>query len=161
LLIVNTNSITDAASQPPVEAPADNEIFELPGDEPEQPEAGGRELSEKEAMRVREEKYNGVNPNPTTPSKSSNRIVGHSPISPITPGTSTNMTTRTEESVISPVSAAAIHRTISQTLASNPRRKTVNGTEIEPISEATGLGIRSVEPAQNLIGHEKRFSWEA
>jgi hypothetical protein len=43
------------------EAPP-NAIFELPGDVPMESEADGRELSEKEAMRVREARYNGVEP---------------------------------------------------------------------------------------------------
>ncbi|KAH7093605.1 aspartic peptidase domain-containing protein [Paraphoma chrysanthemicola] len=47
---------------------ADNteaQIFEMPGCIPERPEAGGRQLSEKESMVVRERIYNGVDP--TTP----------------------------------------------------------------------------------------------
>lgn len=44
---------------------ATTEIYEMPGDMPELPEAGGRQLSEKETMVVRERIYNGVDPNGT------------------------------------------------------------------------------------------------
>jgi hypothetical protein len=50
---------------------ADNterQIFEMPGCIPERQEAGGRQLSEKESMVVRERVYNGVDPHsPTSP----------------------------------------------------------------------------------------------
>ncbi|KAF1848877.1 acid protease [Cucurbitaria berberidis CBS 394.84] len=38
-------------------------IYEMPGDMPERQEAGGRQLSEKETMVVRERMYNGIDPN--------------------------------------------------------------------------------------------------
>ena len=47
---------------------ADNterQIYEMPGDMPERQEAGGRQLSEKETMVVREKIYNGVDPSGT------------------------------------------------------------------------------------------------
>ena len=40
----------------------ERQIYEMPGDMPEPQEAGGRELSEKESMVVRERRYNGVDP---------------------------------------------------------------------------------------------------
>ena len=48
------------------------EVFEMPGDMPARQEAGGRQLSEKETMMVREARINGLDPNnnstsPTTP----------------------------------------------------------------------------------------------
>jgi hypothetical protein len=46
----------------PIQEAPSNAIFELPGDMPMNPEADSRELTEKEAMRVREAKYNGVEP---------------------------------------------------------------------------------------------------
>lgn len=49
---------------PPVEAEnTERQIFEMPGDIPDRAEAGGRQLSEKETMMVRERIYNGVDPN--------------------------------------------------------------------------------------------------
>lgn len=41
----------------------ERQIFEMPGDFPARVEAGGRQLSEKESMVVRERIYNGVDPN--------------------------------------------------------------------------------------------------
>lgn len=40
----------------------ERQIYEMPGDMPMLQEAGGRELSEKESMVVRERRYNGVDP---------------------------------------------------------------------------------------------------
>jgi len=46
----------------------ERQIFEMPGCIPERQEAGGRQLSEKESMVVRERVYNGIDPHsPTTP----------------------------------------------------------------------------------------------
>lgn len=46
----------------PVEADSkQKEIFEMPGDLPKIPEADGKQMSEKEALRKREERYNGTN----------------------------------------------------------------------------------------------------
>lgn len=48
---------------PAVEADnTERQIFEMPGDIPTRQEAGGRQLSEKESMMVREARYNGVDP---------------------------------------------------------------------------------------------------
>jgi hypothetical protein len=43
----------------------ERQIYEMPGDMPVLPEAGGRQLSEKESMVVRERMYNGVDPTGT------------------------------------------------------------------------------------------------
>lgn len=43
----------------------ERQIYEMPGDMPERQEAGGRQLSEKESMVVRERIYNGVDPSST------------------------------------------------------------------------------------------------
>ena len=43
----------------------ERQIYEMPGDMPVLPEAGGRQLSEKESMVVRERIYNGVDPTGT------------------------------------------------------------------------------------------------
>jgi hypothetical protein len=56
----------------------EREIYEMPGDMPKMQEADGRQFSEKEAMRVREERYNGIDPASATPTTPSER----SPISP-------------------------------------------------------------------------------
>jgi len=44
----------------PVEADSHKEIFEMPGDFPKILEADGKQMTEKEAMRKREERYNGI-----------------------------------------------------------------------------------------------------
>jgi hypothetical protein len=56
----------------------EREIFEMPGDMPKMQEADGRQMSEKEAMRKREERYNGVDPASATPTSPTEP----SPISP-------------------------------------------------------------------------------
>lgn len=48
---------------PLVEADTERQIFEMPGCIPTTVEAGGRQLTEKESMVVRERRYNGVDPN--------------------------------------------------------------------------------------------------
>lgn len=47
----------------------EQQIFEMPGDFPSRSEADSRQLSEKQAMMIREQKYNGTDPepSPTTP----------------------------------------------------------------------------------------------
>jgi hypothetical protein len=65
---------------------ADNteaQIFEMPGCIPERQEAGGRQLSEKESMVVRERIYNGVDP--TTPDVSPTAYDAPRRLAPISP----------------------------------------------------------------------------
>jgi hypothetical protein len=89
VIILEANHIATKPALEPVEAPADV-IFELPGDIPKCPEADGRQVTEKEAIRIREERYNGVDAAATT-----------SPISPMTPGSQTsNSNDNTISSVI-------------------------------------------------------------
>lgn len=87
---------------------ADNnepQIYEMPGDIPVCQEAGGRQLSEKETMVVRERLYNGVDPHgtpqvsptlqesprrlapisPTQITLVNDRLPGHPGVSPVTP----------------------------------------------------------------------------
>jgi hypothetical protein len=157
-----------------VEAP-NNLIFELPGDGPLQREADGRELSEKEAMRIREERYNGIDgaassaANPTTPTNPSRTLqTGQSPISPVTPGTATTMTTHTDESaIISPVSATQNHRSISDALGRPHNKRLVSGAEIEPVKDSEGNKVPPLKRAETdkierpeVGSSRKRFSWE-
>ncbi|ORY14004.1 aspartic peptidase domain-containing protein [Clohesyomyces aquaticus] len=61
----NGDPSTSALVMPSPPAEVDNterQIFEMPGDFPTTQEAGGRQLSEKESMMVRERIYNGVDP---------------------------------------------------------------------------------------------------
>lgn len=101
---------TDAKEKEPMSInEADNterQIFEMPGCIPERQEAGGRQLSEKESMVVRERIYNGVDPNspaasptmqepprrlaPISPSEVTmvnGALLSNSNVSPITPRT--------------------------------------------------------------------------
>lgn len=82
-------------------------IFEMEGDMPTPNEAGGRQLSEKETMMVREARYNGVDPNgavevspvqeeaPRRPAPLTGLDVamvnGRMPVSPVTPLTPRNV----------------------------------------------------------------------
>jgi hypothetical protein len=50
-------------------------VYEMMGDVPSTPEAGGRQLSEKESMMVREKNINGVDPNGTSESLASPEAV--------------------------------------------------------------------------------------
>ena len=67
----------------PVEADSkQREIFEMPGDFPEILEAGGRQMTEKEALRKREEKYNGVDTYSPAPAVSPATSRRQAPINP-------------------------------------------------------------------------------
>jgi hypothetical protein len=61
----------------------EQQIFEMPGCIPERQEAGGRQLSEKESMVVRERIYNGVDPN--TPATSPTMQEAPRRLAPISP----------------------------------------------------------------------------
>ncbi len=63
----------------------ERQIYEMPGDIPVVPEAGGRQLSEKESMVVREKIYNGVDPTgtPDTPCFAHEDSQRLAPISPL------------------------------------------------------------------------------
>lgn len=63
------------------------EIFEMMGDMPIRQEAGGRALSEKETMMVREARYNGFNPTSTSPSTPTSPPPFPTPIATGAPGT--------------------------------------------------------------------------
>ena len=67
----------------PVEADSEEkEIFEMPGDFPTIPEAGGRQITEKEAMRKREERYNGVDTHSPGPAVSAIESRRPAPVNP-------------------------------------------------------------------------------
>jgi hypothetical protein len=67
----------------PVEADSkQREIFEMPGDFPKIPEAGGRQMTEKEALRKREEKYNGVDNHTPPPAVSAIDSRRPAPVNP-------------------------------------------------------------------------------
>ena len=60
----NDGELESPLPSPPVEAAnTERQIFEMPGCVPLSAEAGGRQLTEKESMMVRERIYNGVDPN--------------------------------------------------------------------------------------------------
>jgi hypothetical protein len=112
------------------EAP-ENVIFELPGDQPPNPEADGRELSQKEAMMVREQRYNGVDSQPST----------------------------SEPVVISPASDEDTHLTRSpppayQALPASPPRSATTKTSASrsPVSPVTPRGDAAYSPVSPMGG---------
>lgn len=152
---------------PLVEAP-ENEVFELPGDLPENPEADGRELSEKEAIRVREARYNGVE----------EAAPAYSPISPLSPGNQiqgSHQQLDAQGNSISPITPSD-----NRTLATSKRdrkKKITNGADIQIVRDASGgsgssRGIRGtpgerLEQSDGYLKTEtdgspphKRFSYE-
>jgi len=153
---------------PFVEAP-DNVIFELPGDLPRSPEADSRELTEKEAMRVREDRYNGVDENPSPIAPPS-----YSPISPLSPsegnGTQGSVTSNPRSNV-SPVSPSE-----SSTLGTRKeRRKKIDpsniravaahnsasrGTPGERLEAGDGWSLRGEPSSEEGSAGRKRFSFE-
>ncbi|KAF2008081.1 acid protease, partial [Amniculicola lignicola CBS 123094] len=59
-----TSPSSPGMSSPAIEVDnTERQVFEMPGDFPATQEAGGRELSEKETMMVREQRINGTDPN--------------------------------------------------------------------------------------------------
>jgi hypothetical protein len=84
----------------------EREIFEMPGDMPRMQEADGRQMSEKEAMRVREERYNGVDPATTTPTVST----GGSERSPVSPNERSPTSTYTSGTLPSTLNSGAARR---------------------------------------------------
>jgi hypothetical protein len=109
----------------------EREIFEMPGDMPKRQEADGRQMSEKEAMRVREERYNGVDPStgtPTTPSDPS-------PISP------------NDRSPTSTIAGS----TLPSTLNSSGRRALLSPSDV---IELTPVDSRTLLPVSPLEGSD-------
>jgi hypothetical protein len=109
----------------------EREIFEMPGDMPKMQEADGRQFSEKEAMRVREERYNGVDPSTGTPTTPSDR-------SPMYPS---------DRSPISPNDRSPTS-TLPSTLNSTGRRALLSPgdvIELTPVDSRTLLPVSPVE----------------
>jgi hypothetical protein len=137
----------------------ERQIYEMPGCTPEPKEAGGRQLSEKESMVVRERIYNGVDPNspstsptlqeaprrlaPISPSEVhivNGRLPTNNSVSPVTPRT--------------PRDGAFLENTDTffQLPPYRPRdRLTVEETPLSPISPLEGSTDTS----------RRRFSYES
>jgi len=122
----------------PVEADSKQmEIFEMPGDFPKIPEAGGRQMTEKEALRKREEKYNGVDT--------------HSPALAVSP---------IESRRPAPVNPEDVREIINKV---GPRSE--RGLPISPIdgnSDGQLMSPVSIEPSQSVTPStgRRRFSYE-
>ncbi|KAF2399499.1 acid protease [Trichodelitschia bisporula] len=96
----------------------ERQVFEMEGDYPERQEADGRMMTEKEAMRVREERYNGVDSSPVTetartgsardvlPGYEPSDVSGHSPTGLSAPGLSSTGVSPTGVSPTTPTSSA-------------------------------------------------------
>jgi len=109
----------------------EREIFEMPGDMPKMQEADGRELSEKAAMRVREERYNGVDPATATPTSPTS----HNDRSPISPNDRSPMSTHAGG-------------TLPNALNSNGRRALLSPgdvIELTPVDNRTLLPVSPLE----------------
>lgn len=119
------------------------EIFEMPGDMPARQEAGGRQLSEKETMMVREARYNGLDPtstqSPTSPI---------SPPTPNEPGTGTHSSQESAPSPLTPGSQTRSYMNRSATAPNRPPRRQVTGGEIIELSpfERDNLTMGLVSP---------------
>lgn len=122
------------------------EVFEMPGDMPARQEAGGRQLSEKETMMVREARYNGFDPNsPTSPASS------QPPSVPNESGTDTYNSNGTGDSAPSPLTP------IRGPPPRRPRRQVTAGEiiELSPFERdnlVTGQGL--VSPVRGPGGSE-------
>jgi hypothetical protein len=117
----------------PVEAEnSERQVFEMPGDFPTS-EAGGRQLSEKETMMVREARINGVDPN------SPSDVVPGRRVAPVLPS-DVAMVTHTKETPVSPVT---------------PHGSDGRSLETAPISPMDGS-----EPIEGSDGWRRRFSYE-
>ena len=114
------------------------EIFEMPGDFPKIPEAGGRQMTEKEALRKREDKYNGVDT--------------HSPTSAVS---------AIESRRLVPVNPEDVREFINRV---GPRSERAN-LPISPVdgnSDGQPLSPLSSEPTQSVTPstERRRFSYE-
>jgi hypothetical protein len=110
----------------------EREIYEMPGDMPKRQEADGRQMSEKEAMRVREERYNGVDPSTGTPTTPSDR----SPISP------------NDRSPTSTIAGS----TLPSTLGSNGRRVLLSPSDVIELAPVENRTLLPVSPLEGSDG---------
>ncbi|KAF2671392.1 acid protease [Microthyrium microscopicum] len=145
-----------------------NEVFELPGDLPDHPEADGRELSEKEAIRVREHRYNGIEEPP----------LENSPISPVSPSTGTGLTRNITSATvgISPITPSDGTSSLASlrggAIRGGPSKKRIKASDVHIIGGSTRrAGSAHGTPGEALEGDtgpaltdtpvdRKRFSFE-
>lgn len=123
------------------------EIFEMPGDMPARAEAGGRQLSEKETMMVREARYNGLDP---TSNQSPNSPISPPGMGPNEPGTGTHSSQESAHapSPLTPGSQTQNYMNRSATAPHRPPRRQVTGGEIIELSpfERDNLTMGLVSP---------------
>ena len=126
----------------PAEADSmEHPIFEMPGDMPVRQEAGGRQLSEKESMMVRERIINGVDPN------------GPPSISPL----STEPPRRFEP--VSPSDVAIVGRRLPNVSPTTPRTPTPrDGSSLEASDTFFQRPPRSVRDGRSLEAEETLMS---
>jgi hypothetical protein len=114
-----------------VEAPT-QDIFELPGDQPKSSEADGRQLTEKEVLQVRENRYNGM-----AAAAAATAAAVQSPISPVSPGSHTYSSNANSDSSgpqISPVSPADTQGSSKRVQSGKKRKKTLlSAVDVMPL----------------------------
>lgn len=125
------------------EAP-ENVIFELPGDEPPNPEADGRELSEKEAMMVREQRYHGLEiaRTPTAPSTAASPLSEKEALMARSPPLPPPTTTTSTSTAPTPPRSATTKTTASSAASRSPVSPvTPQGADavFSPVSPLTGV----------------------
>ncbi|KAJ4299430.1 hypothetical protein N0V90_004675 [Kalmusia sp. IMI 367209] len=139
----------------------ERQIFEMEGDAPAPTEAGGRQLSEKETMMVREARYNGVDPN-GTPDVSPRSEEAPRRLAPVTASDVAMVNRRLPVSPVTPLTPRArdgasleANDTFFQPL---PRRSPRDGSSLE----ADDTLLSPISPLEGSTDtSRRRFSYES
>jgi hypothetical protein len=119
----------------------EREIYEMPGDMPQRQEADGRQMSEKEAIRAREERYNGIDP---------------ASLTPVSPATGNNTLSNSDRSPISPndrsPTSTLAGSTLPSTLNSAGRRALVQPGDVIELSPVENRTLLPVSPLEGSDG---------
>jgi hypothetical protein len=142
----------------------EREVFEMPGDMPKRQEADGRQYTEKEVLRHREERINGIDPgvSPITPNGSDDR----SPTSTVATGTlPSSVSSRAPRTLVTPGEVLELSPLDNGTLQlvspldGSDGQRTMMFTNMSPLSPVnnsrSGNGSSDPESAAR-----KRFSYE-
>ncbi|KAF1941121.1 acid protease [Clathrospora elynae] len=138
----------------------ERQIYEMPGDMPERQEAGGRQLSEKETMVVRERLYNGVDP---TGTPNGSPIVQEPPrrLVPISPSEVSMVSGRLATSNVSPITPRTPRNgaflEATDTFFQLPPYRPRDGRR----TEAEEDFLSPVSPMESTDTSRRRFSYES
>lgn len=151
-----------ATPGPPVEAEdTERQVFEMMGDMPPSLEAGGRQLSEKESMMVREARINGIDPNgtPETSPEPGDRPQRPAPVSP---SEVTIVSRRTPVSPLTPLTPREPRDAASleggDTFFQPPKPRTPRDGRF---LEGDGSLLSPISPVDGSDASRRRFSYEA